>query len=73
MKNFIYSFMYNGCVYESSWTTISLHRTKKGAEKALKEHRQKELDEFNKLDLGDDKYKFGEHEDWCIKKVQIFD
>ena len=35
----VYSFLYNGCIHESSYATMSLHRTKKGAMDALKKHK----------------------------------
>ncbi len=40
----IYEFLYCGCIYESSYATVSLHRTKLGAYKAMRKHR---LDTFN--------------------------
>ena len=41
LKNIIYEFLYNGCIHESSYATMSLHKTKAGAEKALNEHKEK--------------------------------
>lgn len=80
-KNFIkpdvtgclYAFLYNSCIHESSWATISLHYSKKGAEKAMQEHKQKELNKFNKMFKKNNKYdfKFGEHENWCVKPVEV--
>ena len=43
----LYAFLYNSCIHESSWATVSLHYSKEGAEKAMQEHKQKALDEFN--------------------------
>lgn len=70
----LYAFLYNSCIYESSWATISLHYSKEGAEKAMQEHEQKALDEFNEI-YNDDGYdfgfKFGEHEDWRVEEINI--
>lgn len=70
----IYAFLYNSCVQESSWATISLHYTKEGAEKAMQEHKQKALDNFNKMYADNNKFdfKFGEYEDWCVEPVEVF-
>ena len=48
----VYQFLYNDCIHESSYATISLHKTKEGAEKALNEHRNFEFEaweEYTKL------------------------
>lgn len=37
----LYAFLYNNCIHESSWATVSLHYSKEGAEKAMNEHKQK--------------------------------
>ncbi len=42
----LYEFLYNGMTEESSYATISLHRTREGAEKALIEHKEKERLEY---------------------------
>ena len=33
----VFEFVYTGCIYESAMATLSLHRTKKGAYKAMRE------------------------------------
>jgi hypothetical protein len=69
----LYAFLYNCCIHESSWATVSLHYSKEGAEKAMQKHKQKALDEFNQLysDENDFDFKFGEHEDWCVETVEV--
>lgn len=69
----LYAFLYNSCIHESSWTTVSLHYSKEGAEKAMQEHKQKALDEFNEMYANDNEFdfKFGEHEDWCVEPVEV--
>ena len=69
----LYAFLYNSCIYESGWTTVSLHYSKEGAEKAMQEHKQKELDEFNEMYANDNEFgfKFGEHKDWCVRPIEV--
>lgn len=40
MENKIFAFMHCPCVYESAYYTVSLHRTREGAEKALEAHKR---------------------------------
>ena len=69
----LYAFRYNSCVHENSYATVSLHYSKEGAEKAMQEHKQKELDDFNERYADDNEFdfKFGEHEDWYVKTVEV--
>lgn len=68
----VYAFMYNSCVHESSWATISLHSSLEGAQKAMEEHKKKARDEFNEIiDGNDNDFKFGEDEDWCVKTFEV--
>ena len=69
----LYAFLYNSCIHESSWATISLHYSKEGAEKAMQEHKEKALKEFNNAYENDNPFdfKFGEHEDWDVQEVVI--
>ena len=69
----VFAFMYNSCIYESDPSLISLHFTKDGALCALKEHREKEYEEFIEY-VGDGlpfNLKFGEDQDWIIKEINI--
>ena len=69
----LYAFLYNGCIYESSWATISVHFSKEGAEEAMKKHKQKALNKFNERYADENVFgrKFGEHEDWCVKPIKV--
>jgi len=71
--NRIYAFLYNSCIHESSWATISLHFSKDNAIKAMQKHKQKKLNKFNKMYGQNNEFgfKFGEHEDWCVKPIKI--
>jgi hypothetical protein len=44
----IFAATWSSCVYESGFEIISLHETKKGAEEAINNHKQKESRPENK-------------------------
>ena len=73
----IYEFLYCPCVHESAWGTISLHKTKNGAEKAMKKHKSAKRRKFNKLWKDEPELKkhmkFGEHEDWCVGEQELLE
>jgi len=48
-SNKLFEFVYCGMTEESSYATISLHRTREGAEKAMNEHKQKERLQHDKF------------------------
>jgi hypothetical protein len=43
----LYAFTYNPMIHESGYITVSIHRTREGAEKVLEWHRNELLKEFN--------------------------
>ena len=74
--------MYNPMVEESAWATVSLHKTKKGAEMAMKFHKaekKKEWDEHDKWQREEygDKYEllksgeFGYWERWDVEEIEV--
>lgn len=77
----LWAFMYNSCIHESSWATVSLHYSKDGAEKALAWHKEQkrigwqrivDTDEDKGTDIGFDVIcPFGIHEDWCVEPVEV--
>lgn len=81
----IYAFIYNPMVEESGYITVSLHKTKKGAEEALKKHKAERLKEWEAQDKerrarwGDDYevlsngLNFGVFEDWDIEEREVLD
>ena len=75
--NQIYSFIYCPCIFESGFVTISLHRTKEGAYKAMRKHLVEAYNNwFNERLLfgvpkGSIDGKFGENERWGIKTERI--
>ena len=80
----VYQFLYCCSIHESSYFTVSTHFTKKGAEKAMRKHKnlaRKEhleaVEYWNKQDPEHYKLypysKFGLHEDWKVKEITIID
>lgn len=69
----IYAFLYNSCTHDSSWATMSLHFTEEGAVKAMNEHKQNALHEFNEMYAINNEFgfKFGASEDWFVKPIEI--
>lgn len=68
---------YNPSTEESTFGTISIHRTKAGAEKAIKDHRAKEQETFNTR-YGSQKGEpfpivFAEWEDWAVSETELLD
>lgn len=77
LENKIYEFLYNSNIWESAFQTISCHRTRAGAEKAMCEHKAKAKENFDKLYKNNTELKidieFGEHEDWQIGETELLD
>lgn len=82
----VYAFMYNPMTEESGYITVSLHKTRDGAEKALESHKTgrklqwDELEKYRREKYADDLYetirkgtKFGRWEDWTIEERTILD
>jgi hypothetical protein len=47
VQDTLYAFLYNPMIHESGYITVSIHRTREGAEKALEWHKKEELRKFN--------------------------
>jgi hypothetical protein len=56
----LYAFLYNPMIHESSSQTVSIHRTREGAEKALEWHRK------GIVNLGNEK-------EWRIEEITVKD
>lgn len=72
----LYEFLYNGFIHESSWATISIHRTKEGAEKAMNEHKEKARQEWliaYPTIEEQEEMTFGMFEDWRVVPVEVKD
>jgi len=79
-NNTIFEFLYNDCIHESAFATVSTHRTKKGAEMAMAFHKNEAKEEWDKdnkelKEAGLEPYKseFGEHESWHVRETKLLD
>jgi hypothetical protein len=76
----IYEFIHCDCIHESSFRTVSIHRTKIGAYRAMRKYLLQEyLIWYNGIirhGKGTSFYwidKFGTHEDWGIREIYLLD
>lgn len=71
----VYLACYCPCIYESSYATLSTHRTKLGAFKAMRAHKRKVYDEWynDRLMYGKSDFKFAWAEDWKIIDLSLED
>jgi|FLOH01.1.fsa_nt_gi hypothetical protein len=72
----IYEFLYNDCIYESASRTVSIHRTKLGAYKAMNKFiNDNFMKEYNeRIKYGKDRnyiWIFGVHEWWGVKEIEL--
>ena len=78
-KTIVYEFLYNSCVFESASATMSIHRTRKGAEIALSWHKFETEREYNQLySLTEDysfknEYPYDAHQSWSIRETILQD
>ena len=67
--NIIYEFLYSSNRYESAGITMSLHKTKKGAEIAMEFHKNEIKKEHNALNGDDTKWTFNQW--WGIRETEL--
>lgn len=70
----LYEFCYNPSTNESAAATISVHFTKKGAQKAMRKHKNKEKKLWKELypTKNDQKdFPFGIYESWFINPIKV--
>ncbi len=70
----IYEALYNEMIYESSYETISVHKTKQGARDALAKKVKKEHEDYNRTydyDVNEMPGLFGRFEAWCINETKL--
>lgn len=73
MKN-VFEFIYNDCIYEGSAITISIHKTRKGAEIAMMFHKEKEREEWERLYTNEEDkedFPFDCMSFWGIRKTEL--
>lgn len=70
----VYKAMYCPCIHESGYVTISIHRTLKGAYKAIKAHKIEVFEEWLTGSKFGKKYWRSDHgQAWHITKVELVD
>lgn len=72
----IYEFCYNPSTYESCGATVSIHKTRKGAEMAMEFHKAEALKEYEQYDFNEAEktaMPFGDGESWYIRETKLED
>lgn len=76
----VYQFIYCSCIYESGWDTVSLHKTKLGAYRAMNKYLNdwftKEFDKRIKVGKkvwSMDTWKIGTHAAWGVSEIKLLD
>jgi hypothetical protein len=73
----IYEFLYCSCTFESAYATMSLHRTKAGAYKAMKDHKWNTYMEWyeNRALYGkrNNRFAYDFGQDWTIGEQKLLD
>lgn len=73
----VWEALYCPCTEESASMTISIHKTKEGAERAIRIHRLNELSKYEALCKHDpgsfDIKDFGEYQDWNVLESKLFE
>lgn len=67
----LHLFLYNPNIVESGWITQSIHKTRKGAEQALEEHKKEVIEECNMLGCQPDEVM--KCQDWRICEFELLD
>jgi hypothetical protein len=78
-KKPLYAFLYNPMIHESGYITVSIHRTREGAEKALEWHKNECREEWKTLYEAIHKKEWVESDiyminrNWKIEEIKILD
>lgn len=79
-KTILYEALYCFCIYESTYGTLSIHKTKKGAEKAVQQHKdqvKKEHDDMNadfeKEGIEKSSFEWDVHQGWDVREIEVLD
>lgn len=75
----VFKFIYTDCIYESAMATLSLHRTKLGAYKAMRKFLNDGYMEWYNERIMYGKYKdylgkadkFGTHCAWAVRSIEL--
>jgi hypothetical protein len=78
--SYVWAFLYSPCIHESSFRTVSLHKTEKGAEIAMEFHKENKRKEHERLysDLPEEEktalyVEFGTMEAWDVQKFPVLE
>jgi hypothetical protein len=69
-QNTLYAFLYNPMIHESGYITISIHRTQKGAEKAMEFYKHEVKEEW-KYRGASEEYPWDHCQNFKIETIQI--
>ena len=71
----VYAFIHTYCIYESAFAVKSLHKTKAGAYRSMRDWLEENYAEWREEGLlfGKQKFKFGTHEAWMIRAIELKD
>lgn len=71
----VFEFVYTTCIYESAMATMSLHRTKKGAYKAMNTYLNDKFNEERESHLRYGKHSIFDHvfmhEAWGVRSIEL--
>lgn len=70
----VFEFIYTDCIHESAMRTISIHETSKGANEALRKHKDKKKKEWEEMYPSKKVKKmfpFGEMEHWDVVETKV--
>lgn len=67
----IYQALYNPMTEESGYVTLSIHKTREGAQKAIDEHKSGALEEYNKRPKTISNIPFAQFEDWRVDEIKL--
>jgi hypothetical protein len=73
-KELVYLFLYNSMIYQNGWTTQSVHKTRKSAEKAMEEHKSEAKLKWEHDFITNEEriqHPFGKYEDWRISAMVL--
>ena len=73
--NEVYELIYTDCIHDSAYSTMSTHKTKKGAYVTMRKFLIDGYNEWREEGIKDGKqyFKFGLHTDWAIRTIKLED
>jgi hypothetical protein len=73
----LYAFTYNPMIHESGYITVSIHRTREGAEKAMEWHRNECRNEwaeiYKAVHRAEIDHPFDAFQSWKVEEIKILD